>query len=332
MRQVLPEASGSVYARLTLHFSDSNETRHQGLYILVEDIDRTTVRARYGADEGALYKTTDPACVDEVVFEDPPPNSATDAFNTWLGLNPDDFAGSWRERTEEALDLEGLLRQEALRELLVNTEDTVLGRLNNYFAVDLHGQRRRVLPWDLDDMFRPEPQARAADTPLIKSCVGEGDACSSLPIGVNIRNNAELRPLYLQTMCRLTQGEAHEDRLLEQLREIDALIRPEIEREVPILWLPANLDPLADSVPGTYAAEYERMLQFIPARVQAARTMIKAEGIECAQGAVPPLDAQTDDAAGCGCSLPGRTPRVGATWLAAGLVCLGLMRRKGLLR
>lgn len=329
MRQALPEASGSAYARLTLHFSDSNETQLQGLYILIEDIDRTTVRARYGADEGALYKTTDPACIDEVVFEDEPPNSATDAFDTWLGLDPNDFAGSWYERTNEALDLEGLLQQEALREILVNTEDTILGRMNNYFAVDLQGKRRVYLPWDLDDMFRPEPQARPADTPFVSSCVGAGDTCAPIPLGVNIRDNAELRPIYLETMCTLTNGVAHEDRLLEQLQSIDALIRPEIEREVPILWQPANRDPLAADIDGTYAAEFNRMQEFIPARLAAVRRLIEAEGVDCKKGlATATSDSKADADAGCGCRLAGSpTSRPGCSWLALGVVAFGLSRR-----
>jgi CotH kinase protein len=324
MRQALPEASGSAYARLALHFSDTGETRYQGLYILLEDIDRTTVRARYGVDEGALYKTTDANCPAEAVFEDPEPNSAREAFDTWLGLDPRDFVGSWYARTDQAIDLNGLLRQEALRELLLNTEDTILGRMNNFYALDLNGRRRLYLPWDLDDMFRPEPQARPADTPFVASCVGNGGTCAELPVGVNIRDNAEVRPVYLEQMCELSNTIASEAKLLEQLDAIDALIRPELAKEVPLLWQAAGLDPLDERTRGTYAAEVLRMRDFLPQRLRAVRALIEAEGVDCPEAAA--AGAESAEVAGCGCQLPAsdRARNSGWFWVAVGL----LLRRR----
>jgi spore coat protein CotH len=196
MRQELPESSGVAYARLTLHFTDTDETRYQGLYVLIEDIDRTAVRARFGSDEGLLVKTTDLGCVDEVVFDDGPPNSASELFSAWLSEDPNQYAEAWYARTNQALHLDPLLRQEALRELLANTGDTVLGNRNNYFALDLRGERRHYLPWDLDDMFRPFPQVRAATTPLFHACVG-GAGCTPNKVGLNTRDQPEIRRQYL---------------------------------------------------------------------------------------------------------------------------------------
>lgn len=284
MRAELPVASGSAYARLTVHFDDTGEEFYQGLYILIEDIDRTAVRARFGVDQGATYKTTDPSCVDEVVFEDAAANSATDGFQGWLALDPMDFPGSWYERTDEVLHLDELLRQEALRELLANTEDTILGRLNNYFAIDLYGRRRVYLPWDLDDVFRPYPQVHPADTPLVSSCTGGGNTCAPIPLGVNTRDNAEIRPIYLEAMCRASNGVAEEAALLSELDAIDALIRPVIAEEIPGVWQPQGLDPLDANEEGTYAHELERLREWIPDRVAAVREMIAAEGVPCQRG------------------------------------------------
>lgn len=284
LRRELPAASGSAYARLTVHFTDTAERFHQGLYILVEDIDRTAVRARFGVDQGAVYKTSDPGCVDEVVFEDPPPNSASDGFRNWLVRDPGDFRGSWYQRTDEALHLDELLRQEALRELLANTEDTILGRMNNYFAVDLHGRRRMYLPWDLDDVFRPYPQVHPIDTPLVSSCTGAGNTCAPIPLGVNIRDNPELRPVYLDIMCRLTNGVADEDALLEELAAIDALVRPLLAEEVTSVWQAEGLDPLDEEREGTYANEVARMREWIPGRIAAVRALVEDEGVSCTRG------------------------------------------------
>src|SRR4051812_9371673 len=67
MREELPEVSGVAYARLTVQFSDTGSTQYQGLYVLIEDIDRTAVKARFGSDgdAGTLLKTTDVGCVDQ---------------------------------------------------------------------------------------------------------------------------------------------------------------------------------------------------------------------------------------------------------------------------
>ncbi len=283
MREELPEAGGVAYATVELHFTDTQQTQYQGLYILIEDIDKTAIESRYGSADGAAFKTTRPECREEVVFDEQVPNSATLGFEQWLALDPAAFEGQWETLTRGALELDGLLRQEALRELLGNTDDTALGRMNNYFAVDLVGRRRLFLPWDLDDVFRPQPQAIEPETPLVTSCVG-APPCSPVPLGLNTRGNAEIRPAYLQAMCRLTNGPANETRLTEWIDAIDARIRPIVAREVPPLWEPRGLDPLDADTPGTYAAEVLRMQEWIPARIAAVRAMIEAEGIECPAG------------------------------------------------
>ncbi len=292
MREVLPEASRVAYARLTIHFSDTGAQQYQGLYVLIEDIDRTAVRARFATDEGLLVKTTDLACVDEVVFDDGPPNEAGERFSSWLATDPKSFPDSWYERTNEAMHLDALLRQEALRELLANTADTVLGNRNNYFALDLRGERRIYLPWDVDDMFRPFPQVRAPATPLVRNCTG-GAGCRLNTLGLNVRDNAQIRPRYLQAMCQLTQGVASESKLLAEWEALDALVRPIVATEIEPVWAASGRDPLDASIEGTYASEFERMKTWIPARIQAVRALIEAEGVSC------PAHCEEGDTATC---------------------------------
>lgn len=283
MRQELPEASGVAYARLTVQFTDTKTTLDQGLYVLIEDIDRTAVRARFGADEGVLLKTTDLGCVDQVEYDDGAPNPASELFQAWLAESPAAFPAGWYARTEQALHLDPLLRQEALRELLANTGDTVLGNRNNYYAVDLRDDRRWYLPWDLDDMFRPFPQVRAPETALVRNCTG-GAGCALNQVGLNIRDQAEIRARYLEIMCQLSNGVARESKLVAELTALDALIRPLIAQEVASIWAPFGKDPLDPAGEGTYAAEVERMKIWIPARIQAVRKLIEAEGVACPAG------------------------------------------------
>lgn len=285
MKEELPEASGVAFARVTVHFDDTGATRDQGLYVLIEDIDRTAVRARFGADAdgGTLVKTTDLGCVDQVEYDDGPPNAATDLFTTWLAEDPAGFPGTWYQRTDQAMHLDPLLRQEALRELLANTADTVLGNRNNYFALDRQDDRRWYLPWDLDDMFRPFPQVRPPETPFVKACAG-GAGCRANVAGQKTRDNPEIRRRYLEIMCQLANGVARESKLVDELLALDRQVRPILAAEVESVWKPLKRDPLDAAVEGTYAAEVERMKAWIPARIQAVRALIEAEGVACATG------------------------------------------------
>ena len=308
MRQEIPEASGVAYARLTLHFTDTGETRTQGLYVLVEDIDCAAIRSRFGADQGLLVKTTDLGCVDEVEFDDGAANSASDLFAAWLAALPTDFPGGWTARTDEAMHLDELLRQEALRELLANTGDTVLGNRNNYYAFD-PVRRPALVPALGPGRHVPALPAGTGGGHAARPRLHGRDRCTPNPIGAAIRDNAEIRPRYLEIMCRLASGVARESKLLADLQALDALIRPIIATEVPVLWTPAGKDPLDVSVDGTYASEVERMKTWIPARVQAVRRMIEAEGVGC------PASCQEGATATCAYyGLPSQRVCAGGVW------------------
>jgi hypothetical protein len=279
MRAEVPRASGVAYARLYVHI-DGGEPGYHGLYILIEDIDRTAIRGRFGGpDSGRLLKTTSGSCRDQVVFEDGAPNPAAEAFATWIDLDPGDFAGAWLARTEEAVELDELLRAEALRDVLANGADTVLGSNNSNFlsfdARDPARPRRHYLPWDLDDVFRPYPQDVSPTQPLESNCSAVGDLT---------RCDDEIRARYLTVACQLTNGTLHPDALLAGLDELDAMVRPLVAEEIEPVWSGVGADPLDAESEGTYAAEYLRMQEWIPARIASVREQITAAGIDCPEG------------------------------------------------
>lgn len=309
MGEELPEVGGVAYARLTLHFEDTGESRFQGIYVLIEDIDRTAIKRRFTASEGALYKTTRPECVDKVVFDDGPPNNTKEAFDEWHSLDPNDFSGAWGERSNQSVYLDGLLRQEAVRELFANEADTILGTGNNVVTLDLYDAKRLYLPWDLDDMFRPQPQIRDPFTPLIVACGGGESQCTWSTPGLLTRANEELRPHYLEILCQMTNGVGREEKVLAEFNALDERVRPILAEEVPVLWEPEGLDPLDASILGTYAAEVERMQTWIPERIQAVRQLITDEGVVCEKGCEEGAVA-TCDFFGC----PSQRSCVGGVW------------------
>jgi hypothetical protein len=263
------------YARLYVHFTDDDETEYHGLYIFIEDIDRTAIRARFGADEGRLLKTTTGSCRDQVVFDDGPPNEVIDAFDAWFAADPGGtYEGGWYGETDRTMDLEELLRQEALRDVLANGRDTPLGvHYSNFFSFDPRQGRRRYLPWDLDDCFRPYPQDVAYDFPL-------DDSCS--PIGERTRCLPEIRERYLEIACQLVNGTLAEERLLADFEALDAMLRPIIAEEIALVW--PDKDPLDENTTGTYAAEYVRLREWIAQRIPFLRDHITAQGFDCPDG------------------------------------------------
>jgi hypothetical protein len=279
MRREVGTASGVAYARLYVHLveGDSESVEYHGIYIVLEDVDRTAIRARFGADQGTLLKTTTGGCRDQIVFDDGAPNAATDSFDAWLALDPGgSYDGGWRGETERHIHLESALRQEALRDALANGRDTLFGQnYSNYHSFDPSTGTRHYIPWDLDDAFRIHPQTVPFDTPL-------DDSCS--PIGALTRCNADIEPRYLEVMCQLANGTLHEDALVAEWDAIDALLRPIVAEEVDPVWAPHGIDPLDADQAGTYAAEYVRVRQWIQDRVPYVRGQIEASGVTCPDG------------------------------------------------
>jgi len=275
MRAEVPTAGGVAYARVYVQFTDDDEIEYHGIYVLIEDIDRTAIRARFGADEGQLLKTTTGSCRNQVVFDDGPPIEALDGFDAWFDADPGGtYEGGWYGETDRAIDLEELLRQEAVRDVLANGQDTPLGQnYSNFFSYDPRQGRRRYLPWDLDDCFRPYPQDVAYDFAL-------DDSCS--PIGQRTRCNSDIRERYLEIACQLVNGTLAEERLLADFEALDALLRPIIAEEIALVW--PDKDPFDENTDGTYASEYVRVREWITSRIPDLRAQITAEGFDCSDG------------------------------------------------
>jgi uncharacterized protein (TIGR03382 family) len=270
LRAEVPATPASVYARVDIEFVDDGAVEPHGLYILIEDIDRTALRRRWGDGAGRLYKNTGSDC-DGVVFDDGPLNAALTAFTTWEGLAPNAYPGTWASESDRAMHLDELIRQEAIREIVAN-EDNIFNDYRNYLAFDPAAGRRHWIPWDLDGIFRPlDP--RPADEPL---------GSYSSVMGRRIRDIPETRRLYMQVVCDLVNGTMSADRIVGAANDLDAIARPILAEEVEAIW--GGRDPFDPSGWPNYQTTLDLIRSWVPDRIAAVRAEVEANGVTCPIG------------------------------------------------
>lgn len=257
MREVTPFASGAAWAQLWVHFVDDSgaeSVEYRGVYLMIEDLDRTAMRRRHGASCGALLKTTVGRCREDTEYDDGDPSPPRDAYDTWFTRGGD---------AESALELDDLLRQEALRDILGNSLDGPLGgQFNNYYRAELRGQpRSRFYPWDLDWLFTVYPLEIAPTTPLDTTCS---------PLGQKTRCHPNYRERYRGFACDLTQGTLSAEHVLSMWNAREAVVAPLLSLEADAVW--GGTNPLDPEVRGSFADVSHRMQDWVPARIAAVRS------------------------------------------------------------
>ena len=100
------------------------------------------------------------------------------------------------------------------------------------------------------------------------------------------RCRPEIRERYLTIACQLINGTLAEEKLIAGFEYLDAVLRPIIAQEVEPIWNHSIVgkDPLDATTLGTYASEYERYQNWIPARIASVRAQIIASGVDCPDG------------------------------------------------
>jgi MYXO-CTERM domain-containing protein len=289
LKREVAATPATAYATVTLHTDDKPDGEYHGIYILIEDIDRTAIKRRWGRADGRLSKMTKDNCSPTLEYDDGPPNAAFPAFTAWMNK----AAGSgptWEGETAKVIDLDSLLRQEAIREILVNGDDTIsyvttsefMKEGNNFYAFDPREGPRQYMPWDVDLTFgqqngncAPNNLMCAPTQPLFRYCpdtqskVGKGTVC-----------NATIQKRYLEVMCQLTNGSMSPGEILKIWEEANTAARPWAAMEKP-LW--GGQDPTG-TVAKSFGAEYERLKKWIPERIKSVQAQINAKGVTCGQG------------------------------------------------
>ncbi|HEY0710925.1 MAG TPA: CotH kinase family protein [Polyangia bacterium] len=291
LKREVATAPGTAYARITLHTEDKPAGEYHGVYILIEDIDRTALERRFGRGDGRLTKMSRDNCSPVAEFDDGAPNTVYPAFMAWMNMTPGTGA-AWLDQTSKVFDLDALLRQEAIREILVNGDDTIsyvttspqMREGNNFFAYDPREGKRHYMPWDVDLTFgqqngncAPTPLMCAENTAILKYCpmtesrIGRGTVC-----------NPAIQRRYLEIMCQLTNGSMSAAEILKIWESANTAVRPWAGMEKDVVW--GGKDPLDVNTAKTFGAEYVRLKNWIPGRIRSVQQQIAAKGVACAAG------------------------------------------------
>ena len=310
LKQEIPAAPSTAYAKVIVHLDGDAKGQYRGVYAVVEDIDKGAIKRYFGSNDGRLVKSTKDNCNNELEYDDGPPNESVTAYESFIVKKPEDFPapGAWLAEAEKGLDLDTLLRQEAIREILVNGDDTILTAANrqndglNYFTFDPRKGKRQYIPWDVDLTFGQQngncaPPAAdapstaspnsmrlmcAPDEPLFRWCPDSLSQLGLKTVCVKAAEPQEIKKRYLEIMCQLTRGTLSADNVLKVWDQVYATLSPLVPMEKDLVW--QGMDPSNATIPKSFGAEYKRLRDWIPARIRSVQEQVTRLGVACAPG------------------------------------------------
>jgi hypothetical protein len=310
----VPESPRTAYAKVTMHLDGSEPGTYLGVYILIEDIDRTALRRRGFAGVGRLEKQSGSQCRPELQLDDGPPNEAKAAYDALVGKDPSQFPGRWLAEAAKGLDVDALLRQEAIREIVLNGQDTIFNSVNNngglgnnWYAYDPRVGLRHYIPWDVDLAFGQQqgncdsagafmppmgsrPLQCAYNMPLLSWCAGGRPYAPTLSrLGQRLAcHTPEAQKRYLQIMCQLITGPLAADEIVKVWDQAFETLRPVVPLEQARAWKgvdpladPPSASPIGEPIYETFGSEHRRLRSWIPQRINYLREAIGQMGVTC---------------------------------------------------
>lgn len=233
-------ASRTAYAQVYLSVAGQYTNHYVGLYSLVENVDNSFARDRFGSKKGALFKPVTRQLFEDMgddwaayrqAYDPKTPVSAEEtgrviAFSKLVSQASDaEFAA----RLEEFLDLDEFARFMAVTTWL-STMDSIL-RMGQNFLVYLHPKTRQFqfIPWDLDHSFGQFPMAGSQEQRENLSIQKPFD--DGIRFLDRVFKVAKFQRLYLARMREFSETLFQPDRLDRQVDEVAVAIRPAVQAE-----------------------------------------------------------------------------------------------------
>ena len=210
-----------------------------GLYILIENVDKTFLKDQYGKanNNGNLYKTDRGAGVSLNWFG----NDTTPYINEGLLLKTNEDSSDWstffhfvdivnntppaemKEKLGAVFDVEGYLKYLAV-EKLVFSWDSYWGGGNNFYLYEHPDGKIRWLPWDFNETMQDHKL-------LLKLIISDykylipTNSFDKRPLLKAIFSVPEWKEMYLNTVCQMLSGKFQTEQIAPTIIRWQDLIR-----------------------------------------------------------------------------------------------------------
>jgi len=213
--------------------------QYAGLYKIVESVDKTFLKTRFGEDEQNLFKG-DPNS--PLVWE----GSLQDAYYDNFELKTNESANDWsdlvalhdvinnsgtnfQQQLEENFDVRNYLRAWAANNVFGNLDSYMYFPHNYYLYNDSLAGKFRWISWDVGVVFGVIPTGFNAqeDFPVLYL----PETPESLPLNNNLLKVAQYQNEYLNYCCWFLDNELRSSKLFPAIDSLAARIRPHVQAE-----------------------------------------------------------------------------------------------------
>lgn len=229
------------YAEVTLTVPGKHDKAHLGLYTLVEQVNKSFLRNRFGSSKGLLLK---PERIESVNYlgedwedyvdryhpDDEPTVSQSKRVIAFARLVNESDDEQFQEEIGSYLDVEGYLNYIAINVLLVNLDSLPVMGQNYYLYLHPESDKFIFFPWDLDLSLAGwplgGPPPKQVDLSLFRPHAGK---CKLLDRLLAIE---EWKARYEGIFRTLAAGNFAKARLLRDLEMLEKAVEKPLEREV----------------------------------------------------------------------------------------------------
>ena len=234
-------APRTTFADMTLTIPGRYEKEHLGLYTIVEQVNKSFLKDRFGSKKGLLMKPEGIASVeyhgDDWRFY-PPLYRPDDQPSLIQSMRVMDFANvvnlsnekQFRDSISSYLDIDGFLRFIAVNALIVNL-DTLLAMSQNYYLhLSKDTDKFVFFPWDLDISFAGWPLGgKPADQMKLSLVHPHSSDAHKLIDRLLAMESVKLR--YDKIISQLVEGIFSKEQLIKKFEKLERTILDSRERD-----------------------------------------------------------------------------------------------------
>ena len=234
-------APRTTFAEMTLTIPGRYEKEHLGLYTIVEQVNKSFLKDRFGSKKGLLMKPEGIASVeyhgDDWRFyaplyrpDDQPSLAQSKRVMDFANVVNLSNTKQFRDSISSYLDIDGFLRFIAVNALIVNL-DTLLAMPQNYYLHLSKGTNKFVFfPWDLDISFAGWPLGgKPADQMKLSLVHPHSSDAHKLIDRLLAMESVKLR--YDKIISQLVEGIFSKEQLIKKFKKLERTILDSRERD-----------------------------------------------------------------------------------------------------